>query len=324
MGRGGRRAMAGLHSKRWRLHNAGASLGFVPLLSRYHHLQHQPSSRRPAMSFETMPTHHGFEDFFNFDMLAASSSSRSSSRSPAHSPAFPPTPPQPSADLFNIGFFDDFAKEADPLALAAAIQAPSVAAPYDFLNAFATYAPASATTTSPSAATSTTAVSPPFAIDPQLVDSPSPIADDDDEDDDEHDDGEDDSPLSLAPKVGGMGKQRKGTVQGGGITKKARAVEKKEELDDNWRPSPEEYKKMSSKEKRQLRNKISARNFRNRRKGQYSSCRLHCTVTHLAHQNTLTPSRGTLRSATASSMPSGPSSARPSQRMSHCGRRSTR
>lgn len=39
------------------------------------------------------------------------------------------------------------------------------------------------------------------------------------------------------------------------------------EKDDEWRPSPEEYAKMSSKEKRQLRNKISARNFRVRRKG---------------------------------------------------------
>jgi len=36
---------------------------------------------------------------------------------------------------------------------------------------------------------------------------------------------------------------------------------------EDWRPSPEEYKKMSSREKRQLRNKISARNFRVRRKG---------------------------------------------------------
>ncbi len=32
------------------------------------------------------------------------------------------------------------------------------------------------------------------------------------------------------------------------------------------KPDPEEYKKLSSKEKRQLRNKISARNFRTRRK----------------------------------------------------------
>ncbi|KAL7415050.1 hypothetical protein BDY24DRAFT_281547 [Mrakia frigida] len=40
---------------------------------------------------------------------------------------------------------------------------------------------------------------------------------------------------------------------------------------DEWRPTPEEYKKLSSKEKRQLRNKISARNFRVRRKNQIST-----------------------------------------------------
>ena len=38
-------------------------------------------------------------------------------------------------------------------------------------------------------------------------------------------------------------------------------------IDDDWRPTLEEYQKMSSREKRQLRNKISARNFRVRRKG---------------------------------------------------------
>ncbi|KAG6821124.1 hypothetical protein H0H93_006463 [Arthromyces matolae] len=45
--------------------------------------------------------------------------------------------------------------------------------------------------------------------------------------------------------------------------------EKDEDDDDlpqDWRPSPEVLAKMSSKEKRQLRNKISARNFRVRRK----------------------------------------------------------
>jgi hypothetical protein len=36
------------------------------------------------------------------------------------------------------------------------------------------------------------------------------------------------------------------------------------------RPAPEEYAKLSSKEKRQLRNKISARNFRHRRKGPFA------------------------------------------------------
>ncbi|KAI0072164.1 hypothetical protein K474DRAFT_1668174 [Panus rudis PR-1116 ss-1] len=85
-------------------------------------------------------------------------------------------------------------------------------------------------------------------------------------------------------KVGGKGKSaRKGTVQSGGVVKKTGGAStsgkdsnKKENQSsymtttsvepDDWRPTPEEYKKMSSKEKRQLRNKISARNFRVRRK----------------------------------------------------------
>ncbi|KAI8576740.1 hypothetical protein K450DRAFT_255358 [Umbelopsis ramanniana AG] len=37
----------------------------------------------------------------------------------------------------------------------------------------------------------------------------------------------------------------------------------------DWRPDPETLKKMTSKERRQLRNKISARNFRVRRKGMF-------------------------------------------------------
>ena len=40
-----------------------------------------------------------------------------------------------------------------------------------------------------------------------------------------------------------------------------------DDLPHDWRPSPEVFAKMTSKEKRQLRNKISARNFRVRRKG---------------------------------------------------------
>ncbi|QRV81883.1 bZIP transcription factor [Ceratobasidium sp. AG-Ba] len=44
---------------------------------------------------------------------------------------------------------------------------------------------------------------------------------------------------------------------------------------DEWRPTPEEYKKLSSKEKRQLRNKISARNFRVRRKEYISTLESH-------------------------------------------------
>ena len=40
-----------------------------------------------------------------------------------------------------------------------------------------------------------------------------------------------------------------------------------DDLPRDWRPAPEVLAKMTSKEKRQLRNKISARNFRVRRKG---------------------------------------------------------
>ena len=43
-----------------------------------------------------------------------------------------------------------------------------------------------------------------------------------------------------------------------------------DDLAIDWRPSPEVLAKMTSKEKRQLRNKISARNFRVRRKGTVS------------------------------------------------------
>jgi len=38
---------------------------------------------------------------------------------------------------------------------------------------------------------------------------------------------------------------------------------------DPLKPSPSELKKMTSKERRQLRNKLSARNFRVRRKGKH-------------------------------------------------------
>lgn len=130
--------------------------------------------------------------------------------------------------------------------------------------------------------------------------------------------------LLIQPvKVGGKGKARKGTVQNGGIVKRATAPmrsqdkenviattpqpfpsvvtnvgippflpqyrlppsayvptniyppkplasesnkDDEDELPQDWRPPPEVFQKMTSKEKRQLRNKISARNFRVRRK----------------------------------------------------------
>jgi len=90
----------------------------------------------------------------------------------------------------------------------------------------------------------------------------------------EEEDDEEEAVTTPHVKVGGKGKSRKGTVQSGGVQKKATVSAVVRDKDDprddgdDWRPSPEEYKKMSSKEKRQLRNKISARNFRVRRKGE--------------------------------------------------------
>jgi hypothetical protein len=56
-------------------------------------------------------------------------------------------------------------------------------------------------------------------------------------------------------------------------SKKGKAKDDEDDEDDDvpqdWRPSPEVFAKMTSKEKRQLRNKISARNFRVRRKGSF-------------------------------------------------------
>ncbi|KAK0437183.1 hypothetical protein EV421DRAFT_1715357 [Armillaria borealis] len=98
--------------------------------------------------------------------------------------------------------------------------------------------------------------------------------------------------LTITPfKAGGHGKSRKGTVVNGGVVKKSVATptqaaapvvvpKDKENIDDDddlpadWRPPPEVFAKMSSKEKRQLRNKISARNFRVRRKEYISTLEL--------------------------------------------------
>ncbi|KAK0204315.1 hypothetical protein DFS33DRAFT_1454559 [Desarmillaria ectypa] len=98
--------------------------------------------------------------------------------------------------------------------------------------------------------------------------------------------------LTIAPfKAGGHGKSRKGTVVNGGVSKRSVTAptqvatpvvvsKEKENIDDDddlpadWRPPPEVFAKMSSKEKRQLRNKISARNFRVRRKEYISTLEL--------------------------------------------------
>lgn len=155
---------------------------------------------------------------------------------------------------------------------------------------FAFGAPSSSTSSTSLPATSPdSAISPSmFAIDPSLT-AQSPIQTDtkveqshhnlssaDDADIEEDDDDLESvvSSAQAAHKVGGKGQNRKGTVASGGIRKSngaapmTQAVRRDDEPldDDDWRPTPEEYKKMSSKEKRQLRNKISARNFRVRRK----------------------------------------------------------
>lgn len=118
-----------------------------------------------------------------------------------------------------------------------------------------------------------------FAIDPQLVGTPATSHEHSDPDSET--DNEDLEPDPTPPK-----RSRRGAVASGGIKKASAPSEKdmntkeggkaKSSKDpaplkilepEDWRPSPEEYKKMSSREKRQLRNKISARNFRVRRKG---------------------------------------------------------
>ena len=128
-------------------------------------------------------------------------------------------------------------------------------------------------------------------IDPHLIDTPSAVNDQDEEQEEAQ---EVQSPpdvveqpeqekltFTIAPvKVGGFGKARKGTVQSGGVVKKTPIAyankasseagdhdEDDDDLPQDWRPAPEVLAKMTSKEKRQLRNKISARNFRVRRKG---------------------------------------------------------
>jgi hypothetical protein len=67
----------------------------------------------------------------------------------------------------------------------------------------------------------------------------------------------------------------KGGKKGGGMSSVVRGDDEDIDDDDSWRPSPEEYKKLSSKEKRQLRNKLSARAFRTRRKDYIGTLEAH-------------------------------------------------
>lgn len=236
------------------------------------------------------------------ELLGGSSTSDNSSRASSGSPSnslsnLPQTPPNPFiADptpnaYFN--FLDDEFLKVDPLA-----PPPTVAAPFDFFGALVTDAAlqsSSPESSGPSESTSpsfSASSASPVGINPQLMDTPVSKAMSDFDEDEEGDEDEGNELADIAEeledadivpvKVGGRGKAaRKGTVQSGGIVKRSAgtpAPKDKKELSptgmlsttsvdpDDWRPTPEEYKKMSSKEKRQLRNKISARNFRVRRK----------------------------------------------------------
>jgi hypothetical protein len=238
-------------------------------------------------------------------MEMASTSSRSpSSRSPSpRSPIFPVLPaysnPQVATQdpdsFFNFSLDDEF-KDVN-VAPHTNLGFGDIGA-YDFLNALSSSTSSDSGSPISSLTSSSSTPFPPdsspsqlFTIDPQLVGTPSTSKDMSEfgGEEIEEEDGEEEEEEIIQPvKVAGYGKLRKGTVQSGGISKsvtisasrnKENAVvsqvvkrtngEGKGEEDDDWRPTPEEYKKMSSKEKRQLRNKISARNFRVRRKGVY-------------------------------------------------------
>lgn len=195
---------------------------------------------------------------------------------------------------------DDFSK---------APSLPPAVSPYDFLtnpgSSGFNLAPSATISISPDASSSRTSPTgyshspqPSFGIDPQLVGTPATsraLSDFDEEEYhsstshaplEEEEEKEEDPPSTSSKSTARAKVSRKGTVLSGGVKKTSATTDKENTAKDtksktdpaplkilepeDWRPSPEEYKKMSSKEKRQLRNKISARNFRVRRKGQLS------------------------------------------------------
>ena len=80
--------------------------------------------------------------------------------------------------------------------------------------------------------------------------------------------------LLPLPAIFSVGRG-KGGKKGGGMSSVVRGDDEDIDDEDLWRPSPEEYKKLSSKEKRQLRNKLSARAFRTRRKDYIGTLEAH-------------------------------------------------
>ncbi|TFK89253.1 hypothetical protein K466DRAFT_487174 [Polyporus arcularius HHB13444] len=245
------------------------------------------------------PYNPSFEEFFNTELFGGSSNptAGSSGSSPRSSPSnsftgLPPTPPEPFSindiSLSPSPFFS--IAQDDELSKLSSFVPPATAAGYDFLASYPQMTQMSSPESSGSGSgTFSSSGDSPVSIDPQLMHTPAgekPASEFDEEEEGDDDDLVlDNDDLQSIPedhvlpqmKVGGRGKaNRKGTVRDGGITKRAGSVEKNNmqpamlsttSVDpDDWRPTPEEYKKMSSKEKRQLRNKISARNFRVRRK----------------------------------------------------------
>ncbi|KAH7882298.1 hypothetical protein F5I97DRAFT_1816909 [Phlebopus sp. FC_14] len=214
-------------------------------------------------------------------------------------PAFTnPSVSQPGTaeDAFFSLFLEDEYSKVPPL--------PPATSPYDFLAGMsaagdaggmgAGNSPEASTSSGASPSQQANSPQPMFSIDPQLVGTPATskaLSDFDEEEkslspfspQDEEEEMEEELVAATNKPNGRPKVSRKGTVLSGGV-KKASAVStekensgkegksKKDPLPlkilepEDWRPSPEEYKKMSSKEKRQLRNKISARNFRVRRK----------------------------------------------------------
>lgn len=183
------------------------------------------------------------------------------------------------ADLFanyrNDSLFQPITASTGAAPASAVAPSPNPAFPFTIDPALVA-TPAIATPSSAIAPTQSDATSAPPAPEAPTVSNTAPrastaasIADDDSDLDDDEDD--DDLPPLPRGKKGGARKST-GGVAAGGIVKRTGAtscvVRDADSNDpDDWRPTPEEYKKLSSKEKRQLRNKISARNFRVRRKG---------------------------------------------------------
>ncbi|KAH7098105.1 hypothetical protein BKA62DRAFT_714253 [Auriculariales sp. MPI-PUGE-AT-0066] len=226
----------------------------------------------PPHTTTTAMTSTSLEDIVNMDMLGLTNDDTSSPESSFL--GMPPTPPQvPDAsnvsELFKFYFdqhLNELAKQQQPMPFSFGsplFAQPIVAQPDP--NFFAidpslmtmTAAEPAAPNPVPSASVSKTALR-----------SSSSIADDEDDHDDEDEDDDDIEQFLARPaKVAGRGKAsgRKGTVSGGIKKFGGQAVKDSDDPED-WRPTVDEYKKMTPKEKRQLRNKISARNFRVRRK----------------------------------------------------------